>query len=112
MSITHIQSPIEISIRDSEHIDDAESLQYHGFHDTNGIATIENTGYSAMIKILNQQKQPYVIGGPLPSKVRYIFEQLHFHWAETDSNGCEHSLEGQKYRINYSLSISLKENRF
>lgn len=40
---------------------------------------------------------PYISGGPLTD--RYIFEQIHFHWADCDSSGCEHILEGTSYSM-------------
>lgn len=95
MNNSHVQSPIEISVRSSEFIDDFETLQYHGYCEINRIATIENTGYSAMIKFSGGSKRPFISGGPLNQ--RYLFEQLHFHWAENDAEGCEHTLEGKKY---------------
>lgn len=40
------------------------------------------------------ENRPFISGGPLNQW--YIFEQLHFHWAEKDTEGCEHTLEGKK----------------
>lgn len=40
---------------------------------------------------------PYITGGPLTG--RYIFEQIHFHWSDCDSSGCEHILEGTTYSM-------------
>lgn len=93
MNKGHVQSPIEISVRNSELIDDAETLHFHSYCGMNRMATIENTGHSAMVR-LSGGKKPFIIGGPLNQ--RYLFEQLHFHWAEKDTEGCEHTLEGKK----------------
>lgn len=35
MNKSHVQSPIEISIRISQFVDEAETLQYHGYGDQN-----------------------------------------------------------------------------
>lgn len=92
-----VQSPIDISSRDSYHADDVEVLEYHGYWDAVGEASVKNTGTSAKITFSKRPQKPYIMGGPL--KERYIFEQLHFHWAETDQSGCEHTLEGNKYSM-------------
>lgn len=93
-----VQSPIAISTRSSDYLDDIEPLEYHGHWEAVGVAAVENTGTSAMIKFARRAHQPYIVGGPLHGE-RYIFEQLHFHWADTDESGCEHTLEGIKYSM-------------
>lgn len=92
-----VQSPIAISTREANYKDDVEPLEYHGHWEAVGTARIENTGTSAMISFARRPQHPYILGGPL--KERYIFEQLHFHWADTDESGCEHTLEGNKYSM-------------
>lgn len=93
-----VQSPIAISTRASDYLDDIEPLEYHGHWEAVGVAAVENTGTSAMIKFARRPHQPFLVGGPLAGE-RYIFEQLHFHWADTDESGCEHTLEGMKYSM-------------
>lgn len=90
-----VQSPIAISTRSSDYLDDLAPLEYHGHWEAVGVSWVENTGTSAMIKFARRPHQPYIIGGPLRDE-KYIFEQLHFHWADTDESGCEHTLEGNK----------------
>lgn len=92
-----VQSPIAICTRSSDYVDDALPLEYHGHWEPVGVACVQNTGYSAMVTFSKRPEQPYIIGGPLPSNEKYIFEQIHFHWADTDESGCEHTLEGRKY---------------
>lgn len=86
-----VQSPIAITIRTIDHKDDFLPLEYHGHWDPVGTAMVQNTGTSAMVTFNKRQVLPYIVGGPLKDK--YIFEQLHFHWADSDSSGCEHVLE-------------------
>lgn len=93
-----VQSPIAISNRAIEHIDDVDPLEYHGHWEPVGIARVQNTGTSAMVTFAKRQQQPYIKGGCLHDN-KYIFEQLHFHWADTDESGCEHTLEGVKYSM-------------
>uniref|UniRef100_T1GZ69 Alpha-carbonic anhydrase domain-containing protein n=1 Tax=Megaselia scalaris TaxID=36166 RepID=T1GZ69_MEGSC len=93
-----VQSPIEISNRAIEHRDDVDPLEYHGHWEPVGIARATNTGTSAMVTFSKRNQQPFITGGPLGHN-RYIFEQIHFHWSETDESGCEHTLEGIKYSM-------------
>lgn len=60
-----------------------------------GEAIIENTGISAKITFQGRCEQPYITGGVLQPNERYIFEELHFHWSESDEAGCEHKINGQ-----------------
>lgn len=90
-----VQSPIAISMRDSRVRDDVSRLEFHGHWEKDGIAFIENTGTSAKVKFVQRSSQPYINGGCLRPNERYIFEELHFHWAENDDAGCEHKINGQ-----------------
>lgn len=92
-----VQSPIAISLRSSNYIDDIAPLEFHGHTDADGIAHIENTGQTAVITFSQRVQQPFIVGGPLTDNSKFIFEQIHFHWADTDESGCEHTLEGRKY---------------
>lgn len=104
--MSSIQSPIALSFRDTDFIDNAKPLEYHGYWDANRIAYVENTGQSALVTFSNERKQqqqqqqesqlPYIEGGLLPLNERYIFAQLHFHWSNSDESGSEHVLEHQK----------------
>lgn len=106
-----VQSPIAISTREANYKDDVEPLEYHGHWEAIGAARVENTGTSAMITFARRPQKPYIIGGPL--KERYIFEQLHFHWADTDESGCEHTLEGNKYSMEaHAVHYNSKYNSF
>lgn len=93
-----VQSPIEISNRAIEHIDDVDPLEYHGHWEPVGVARVQNTGTSAMVTFSKRKQQPYIIGGALDTDM-YVFEQLHFHWSDSDESGCEHTLEGIKYSM-------------
>lgn len=63
------------------------------------LCSLENTGQSALLRFecLQRERMPFVRGGMLPQQNRYIFEQLHFHWAAGDALGSEHMIEHQKY---------------
>lgn len=91
-----VQSPIELCTRSSLHVDDARPLQFYGHFDAIGVASIQNTGHSAMITFAKREQRPYIKGGPLQPLEKYIFEQIHFHWAAEDDSGGEHTIEGQR----------------
>lgn len=90
-----VQSPIAISSRYSKIADNVKSLEFHGHWECDGQAFIENTGTSAKVTFNGRKQQPFICGGPLQPNVRYVFEELHFHWAEKDDSGCEHQINGQ-----------------
>lgn len=94
--MSNVQSPIAICTRASKHVDDVQPLQFHGHLDAVGVAFIENTGHSATVTFAKRTRKPYIVGGPLPTDEQYVFEQLHFHWADVDDSGGEHTLEGQR----------------
>lgn len=107
-----VQSPIEISNRIIEHIDDIDPLEYHGHWEPVGIARVQNTGTSAVVTFAKRKYLPYIVGGCL-GQARFIFEQLHFHWADTDDSGCEHTLEGNKYSMEaHAVHYNAKYNNF
>lgn len=70
-----------------------EPLEFHGHWNKDGDAFIENTGRYAEIIFENRTEQPYISGGLLPPTEHYIFEQMHFHWGETDNIGSEHIVD-------------------
>lgn len=97
LHVKTVQSPIAISIRESKVRDDVKQLEFHGHFENDGKAFVENTGTSARVKFLQRNKQPYISGGVLRPNERYIFEELHFHWTDTNDAGCEHEINGQTY---------------
>lgn len=90
-----VQSPISISLRSSKVVDKVKPLKYVGYWEKDGQAIIENTGTSAKVTFHNRKHLPFICGGPLQLNDRYIFEQMHFHWAEKDNAGSEHVVNGQ-----------------
>lgn len=64
-----------------------------------GQYSLENSGQSALLRIECSQRElkPFLSGGMLPPQNRYIFEQLHFHWADCDALGSEHMIDKKKY---------------
>ncbi|XP_050308549.1 carbonic anhydrase 2 [Anthonomus grandis grandis] len=91
------QSPIELSHDDSISHDHFDPLMFHGHWDKLGAASIENNGKTVVIRF-ERNEMPYLVGGPLHGDT-YVFEQLHFHWSEDDTGGCEHIFEGQAFSM-------------
>lgn len=74
-------------------MNDVKPLQYSGYWAQDGNAQIVNDGHTAKVTFENRYVQPHLTGGLL--KDRYIFEQMHFHWGETDNIGSEHTIDGK-----------------
>lgn len=90
-----VQSPIAISSRSSTYEDDVAPLEFHGHWKKDGNATLYNTGTTAKVIFQYRSENPYITGGPLRAGERYIFEQMHFHWAKKDKYGSEHTVNGE-----------------
>ncbi|XP_055306150.1 carbonic anhydrase 1-like [Sitodiplosis mosellana] len=61
----------------------------------------------------NRTERPYIDGGLLPPTERYVFEQMHFHWGESDSVGSEHVIDGKTYSMEVHLvHFNLKYGNF
>lgn len=90
-----VQSPITISLRDSIIIDNMKPLEFHGHWKKEGNATLLNSGKSAKITFRGRSEMPYITGGPFEDEERYVFEQMHFHWGQSNDNGAEHEIDGQ-----------------
>lgn len=93
-----VQSPIEFNTRNCCPKDDFAPLLFHGHFARDGSASILNTGSSTNVTFADRKVQPFLVGGPL-GDAKFIFEQLHFHWADHDSSGCEHTIEGSRYSM-------------
>lgn len=93
-----VQSPIEFNTRTINQTTDLAPLLFQGHFDRAGVASIINTGSSTNITFAQRHIQPYLMGGPLGDQ-KYIFEQLHFHWADHDNSGSEHTIEGGRYSM-------------
>ncbi|XP_044268969.1 carbonic anhydrase 1 [Tribolium madens] len=54
---------------------------------------VTNTGYCWKVHVNGEGSE--LSGGPLEGK--YILEQFHCHWGETNDQGSEHTVNGQKF---------------
>lgn len=50
-----------------------------------------------MVK-MNDSRSTMITGGPLGDNV-YLFEQLHFHWGENDTQGSEDTINNHSYAM-------------
>uniref|UniRef100_A0A182W5T0 Alpha-carbonic anhydrase domain-containing protein n=1 Tax=Anopheles minimus TaxID=112268 RepID=A0A182W5T0_9DIPT len=96
-----VQSPVCLMQSQAQIVDDAAPLSFVGHWDDRGIATLTNSGQSAVLKLSNRSYQPFVVGGPLTGV--YVFEQLHFHWGPDDTVGCEHLIDGRAHSMEAHL---------
>ena len=62
---------------------------------TNG--SIHNNGHTAQVDVIETLAGDVGIlsGGPLASDYQIL--QLHFHWGSDNTQGSEHTLDGQRY---------------
>lgn len=58
------------------------------------VMMFSKTIFLALMTFVDSVDRPILSGGPLQKEC--IFEQLHFHWAEDDQGGSEHSIDGIK----------------
>ncbi|XP_043289329.1 carbonic anhydrase 2-like [Venturia canescens] len=89
------QSPINIE----EHIVvnvSLPSLKFSGL-DVSRSAYLTNNGHTVMLR-LNDPETAQVSGGPL-GQDPYVFEQLHFHWGENDSEGSEDKINNHSFAM-------------
>uniref|UniRef100_A0A182M1B3 Alpha-carbonic anhydrase domain-containing protein n=1 Tax=Anopheles culicifacies TaxID=139723 RepID=A0A182M1B3_9DIPT len=119
-----VQSPVCLMQSQAQIVDDAAPLSFVGHWEDRGVATLTNSGQSAVVgkiaapfcvfrisnpalivgsklKLSDRPYQPFVVGGPLRGV--YVFEQLHFHWGPNDTVGCEHLLEGRAHSMEAHL---------
>lgn len=89
------QSPIAISSFNAIVEDDLPPLEFHNHWAKEGNAILANNGNNAKVSFVGRTKQPYIVGGTLKANEKYIFQQMHFHWAENDSYGSEHVVNGK-----------------
>uniref|UniRef100_A0AAG5CY20 Carbonic anhydrase n=1 Tax=Anopheles atroparvus TaxID=41427 RepID=A0AAG5CY20_ANOAO len=96
------QSPINI-VRDSTlFVKKKIPLDLHGLRNLPSSILVENEGYSVKFTPRwNGRTRPVLRGGPL--KTPYVFEQLHFHWGPTNTEGSEHTLDGKQFPLEVHL---------
>ncbi|XP_065219703.1 uncharacterized protein LOC135845167 [Planococcus citri] len=101
-----IQSPINISIEKVQYRILAPLEIHFPSNSSEGMLSIENTGDKFSVEMspsrVAVQDGPYLTGGPLLDG-RYLFQQMHFHWAENNSCGSEHLISGKCFSIEAHL---------
>ncbi|VDM49152.1 unnamed protein product [Toxocara canis] len=88
------QSPINIDLSCVKHITDCAPLKFiHYAHPVHG--EIVNNGHSVQVTPQFVSDVPELSGGGLDQAYRLV--QYHFHWAQHDNEGSEHTLAGLHY---------------
>lgn len=59
---------------------------------------VENNGHTLQLGIKSNDNRPYMMGSAVDNQ-KWIFQQMHFHWGDTNNQGTEHSIDGQKYAL-------------
>ncbi|XP_029483225.1 carbonic anhydrase 4-like isoform X2 [Oncorhynchus nerka] len=96
------QSPINIVHRKTLPDERLTPFQFRKYQDSfSGL--IKNNGHSVQV---NVPHQPYVIGGDLETPYKVV--QFHLHWGKNGGPGSEHTIDGEQYPMEESLSANRK----
>nr|XP_046163113.1 carbonic anhydrase 4-like isoform X2 [Oncorhynchus gorbuscha] len=96
------QSPINIVHRKTLPDERLTPFQFRKYQDSfSGL--IKNNGHSVQV---NVPHQPYVIGGDLETPYKVV--QFHLHWGKDGGPGSEHTIDGEQYPMEESLSANRK----
>uniref|UniRef100_A0A182PA32 Carbonic anhydrase n=1 Tax=Anopheles epiroticus TaxID=199890 RepID=A0A182PA32_9DIPT len=96
------QSPININTSRALVVKRKVPLQVYGLKNWPLGITAENEGFS--VKFTPRwglRSRPRMRGGPL--KTTYLFEQMHFHWGPNNTEGSEHTINGQRFPLEVHL---------
>ncbi|XP_051175813.1 carbonic anhydrase 2 isoform X2 [Leptopilina boulardi] len=88
------QSPINIEEHQVRNIT-LPPLIFSGLHNPR-MAEITNNGHTVMV-VMDENIPARVFGGPLNDT--YIFEQMHFHWGEKDTEGSEDLINNHSFAM-------------
>jgi len=87
------QSPIDLPIKYLPEQSEAPAIDFRKYRYSQP-ATLIKTDHNINF-MFNGSKVPSISGGYFMEKFK--FEQLHFHWGETNADGSEHLVNGQAY---------------
>ncbi|XP_033212392.1 carbonic anhydrase 2-like isoform X2 [Belonocnema kinseyi] len=89
------QSPINIEEHDVRNAS-YSSLEFSGL-DVPRTSQITNNGHTVML-VMNVSVPARIFGGPLANGT-YVFEQMHFHWGENDTEGSEDLINNHSFAM-------------
>ncbi|KAJ9583188.1 hypothetical protein L9F63_022459 [Diploptera punctata] len=94
-SSVQAQSPIDIS----NYVEKTcSAITYKLNYNNETTARFENAGHT--VKVIMDgpdDEKPIISGGPLTGE--YIMQEVHFHWGKNDSEGSEHTINGNRYPL-------------
>ncbi|KRT84942.1 hypothetical protein AMK59_144, partial [Oryctes borbonicus] len=85
------QSPVDIRSVNTKILKTNDCLSWK--YEPKNMIDITNTGYGWKVHVNSEGSE--LVGGPLEDK--YILEQFHCHWGETNDKGSEHTMNGKAY---------------
>ncbi|KAJ8930367.1 hypothetical protein NQ314_016831, partial [Rhamnusium bicolor] len=85
------QSPIDIKLVDIKSLNANRKLEWK--YVPENTEDVTNPGYCWKVHVNGDGSE--LTGGPLHGK--YVLEQFHCHWGETNDQGSEHTINGQHY---------------
>ncbi|KAL8615741.1 hypothetical protein ACOMHN_040236 [Nucella lapillus] len=88
------QSPIDLHYSKVSYDSGLGAFSFKGFDDTTGVTwSLSNNGHAAQVSYLTGTLE--VSGGSLPNTFRVA--QFHFHWGSVNTQGSEHTVDGNAY---------------
>ncbi|XP_058036696.1 carbonic anhydrase 2-like isoform X3 [Ahaetulla prasina] len=98
------QSPININTKTVKYKPIFELIHFTNYENVNIAKTVKNTGHHLQVDF----KPKATISGPGFSGIYYLW-QFHFHWGTQNSNGAEHTINGERYAMEMHL-VHTKNN--
>ncbi|XP_011153183.1 carbonic anhydrase 1 [Harpegnathos saltator] len=89
-----LESPIDLNIAHMK-TTELNPLQWCNYNVMPKKLKLTNTGYTVLLSAKWELERPCLRDGPFESS--YVFSQIHFHWGETDMNGSEHRVDGERF---------------
>lgn len=90
----HRQSPIDISTKNTTKGSDLKTKPLSWKYVPENTRSLVNPGYCWRVDVNGKGSE--LTGGPL-GEDKYILEQFHCHWGGSDSEGSEHTVDGQSF---------------
>jgi carbonic anhydrase len=94
-----LQSPINLVGDNTTHVRFAP-LALHGYGLPKTVI-LKNNGHTVAVSLKNPELAPTISGGHLGGT--YKLDAIHFHWGETNTDGSEHTRDGEGFPLEIHL---------
>ncbi|XP_049775952.1 carbonic anhydrase 2-like [Schistocerca cancellata] len=99
-----LPSPTELHLDTAKPCATLPPLRWHHWGHQPYKMRLTNTGCTVMVSAKWRAKvRAHLTGGPLLG--RYVFSQLHFHWGQQDTEGSEHTLQGDSFPLEMHMVL-------